>query len=281
MLKKLILTLLVVTGTLVPSLAEDITMIVVPREIKPIRIAQDIARQTPVLLITYQEAINGTRLHAWNGETWIAISMKDYVAGHFFTNAPSHTIIVDSQKKPAPDNLIPDGSWCPAGHRLRSTDPRVIIHLLGLHYRFDYPTWKHFAARYGYTVEEVNPGRVNLHWWHYRDDEVIKQYANRALDTDLEDWYPLPIHAPKPAAPDHNGLKTARTGTFVKIPARKQQSIPSAIVHSGSAPTKEAVHQPQKLTEKIEKENPEPVPTTDLDPFSAEEIPAATVILAE
>ena len=208
MFKKALLTLLVLLSAVSLYAQEEkipwrknITMLVVPRERQAIQLAQDISRRYPVLLVCYQLTPTEPVLHAWNGEGWIPVATADYVNGTFFTHRPRHAVIVETEGRPAPDILIPDGTWCESGNRLVSTDTRVMTHLLGRYFDFPYSHWMQFSKRYGYTLEEVNPALINVFWWHYRGDKVIPAFKERDHDLDMDKWFFLDITPPEPIKP--------------------------------------------------------------------------------
>lgn len=175
---------------------DDLTMLVVPRAAKPIQIAQDIAAHYPVIIVCYQQTPERAKLYAWNGEGWVDVLEEDYASGAFFENPPEHTVLIDSEEAPAPESLIPDGTWCEKGNRLTSADPRVIIHLLGRYFDFPNRRWKQFARAYGYRVGEINPSLINIAWWQYPPERPKPD-----LDADMENWRYLDITPPPPPEP--------------------------------------------------------------------------------
>jgi hypothetical protein len=148
----------------------DITMLIVPREVIPARIAMDIARRYPAIVVTYQGSGDRLKIQAWDGKSWVGISHEDYVRGSFFMNPPTHAILVEDPMSPAPDLLVPDGTWCASGSRLKSTDARVMIHLLGLYFNFPYRTWKDFAHAYRYPI---SPGGITAAMNYIRGSGIL------------------------------------------------------------------------------------------------------------
>lgn len=207
MFKKTALALIILAGLFVPNARAwwgeepGITMLVVPAEKKAVRIAQDMASLRPVLLVTYQQTGDSLRINAWNGKSWVGVTPEDYVNGAFFATAPEHVILVEKEGVPASDILIPDGSWCAHGNRLTSTEPRVLIHLLGRYFDLSYQTWKDLTWRYQLPLEEINPGLVNIPWWHFRANEIYQARMKRNLAADLEKWLFLDITPPDPVEP--------------------------------------------------------------------------------
>jgi hypothetical protein len=271
----------------------EITMLIVPHDAKVIQIAQDIAGAYPILLVVYRQTGDVLDLHAWNGESWVPVSMEDYTNGAFFATAPKHAILVQPGRVSVPDVLIPSGAWCQSGNRLLSTDPRVLIHLLGRHFSFPYRHWKELADRYGYTLEQVNPGLINVYWWHYRGDVVLDKLAQRDPEADLDQWYALEIAPPvaeEPAAvEDEMPAAPAEEPAAVEEPELKPEPAAAAeeIKEEAPAPADASAETDEaKAEEAVKKVPAEPAPMLEAkeaavqaDPFSGEEIPSAEVVL--
>ena len=205
MLKKLILsaslTLSAMSFTAHAFWQSDITMLVVPREAIPLQIAQDISRRYPVLLVSYQIAQSELKLHAWNGDGWVGVPVEDYANGTFFANRPKHAIVVEYEKFRAPAALTPNSTWCESANRLSTTNPRAMLHLLGLYFDFPFRYWDQLAQRYGYSLEEINPTLSNVHWWNIRGDELVEKRAKRDFSIDLDKWHYLGTLPPPPIKP--------------------------------------------------------------------------------
>lgn len=252
MLKKHILgatlSLTVAVLTVQAGWKTDITMLVVPREEIPIQIAQDISRRYPVLIVSYQKTPTALKLHAWNGESWVGISVEDYSNGTFFANRPKHAILVENEKNPVPAVLIPNSIWCESGNRLASTDPRVMLHLLGRYFDFSYRYWDQFTRRYGYAMEQINPSLINVNWWNVRSNVPIEPRDRRNFSKDMGKWYYLamippppiepvvieaPITVPEVEVPASVPIKPVKTdkpvpaGKAVPVPVKKEVAQPS------------------------------------------------------
>jgi hypothetical protein len=308
MLKKLSLLIVVVLSAISLSAQtlqkDDITMLVVPREKIPLQIAQDISRRYPVVIVSYQQVQGDLQLHAWNGDSWVGVSKEDYTSGTFFTTPPKHAIVLENERMRAPEILVPHSTWCASANRLTSTDPRVMIHLLGLHFDFPFRHWDQFAKRYGYELEEINPALDNVHWWDLRGDILLEKRANRDFSANLDQWYVLePIPAPvtepviaeatepmvaTPAVPSEP--EPGATAVDIKAKAPEPGDIRPAPAAEPSAVLKPApVMEPAPMiktapvieTEKATKPAPaeEPAATVAADPFSSEEIPAAEIVV--
>ena len=228
MFKKLVLLTIVALSALSltaqASRESDITMLVVPREVIPIQIAQDVSRRYPVLLVSYQLVQGKLKLYAWNDENWVAVPVEDYTSGTFFANRPKHAIIVEYERFRAPNVLIPNSLWCEGASRLASTDPRVMLHLLGLHFDFPFRYWDQMAKRYGYSIEEINPALENVHWWDLRGDDLMQKRAKRDFSLDMDKWHPIET-APPPPVESVVFPEKAGTVPEVEVPASEPVKV--------------------------------------------------------
>ena len=247
MFKKLILFAVVIITAFSPAARalwqSDITMLVVPREVLPLQIAQDISRRYPVLLVSYQTARGELKLHAWNGDNWVGVPVEDYANGTFFANRPKHAIVVEYDRFRAPAALTPNSTWCESASRLTSTEPRAILHLLGLYFDFPFRDWDQFAERYGYSLEEINPTLSNVHWWNLSGDELAVKRAKRDFVIDLDKWQYLATLPPPPIVPVtiQNELRTIPE---VEVPATepvKNITVSAPVIEEKKTPAVKSV----------------------------------------
>ncbi|MCU0857265.1 MAG: hypothetical protein MUC65_02530 [Pontiellaceae bacterium] len=282
MLKKIFfLTLITFSAGMLPAqevqTGSEITMLVMPCEGIPLQIGQDISRRYPVLLVSYQKERGQLALHAWNGDTWLEVSVKDYANGTFFSRQPAHAIIVESRQQRASDALIP-GFWCKKTSRLTSTDTRTLIHLLGLHFDFPFRHWEQFAKRYHYEIEQINPTLQNVHWWNLQGDVFLEKLAKRDFSVDLDNWYDL-----EPDSDPMIGTVVPKTKTAVSEPVFTETAEPVSTTVDITAKAPDTTPLMEELQMIVEKPIAETAPETDLvlidsDPFSTEEIPPAEVV---
>jgi hypothetical protein len=263
MFKKLVLLTVVVLFTLLLPVqafwgSDDITMLVMPREVIPLQIAQDIARRYPVMIVSYQMTRGELKIHAWNGDSWVAVPVEDYASGTFFANRPKRAIVVENERLHAPVEVIPNSTWCESATRIASTDPRTLLHLLGLSFDFPFRYWNQFAKRYDFALEQINPTLENVHWWNLRGDVLLEKRAQRDFSIDLDKRHylatlPPPVIAPvameaetpvaAPAAPE----KTNAGATAVDITAKAPEAPVVKAPATKPAPVIEPV--PVKVTE--------------------------------
>ncbi|QHI69723.1 hypothetical protein [Tichowtungia aerotolerans] len=260
---------------------DNITMLVVPREPQAVKLALDISRYYPVLIVCYQPMQKDPVLHAWNGEGWVSVSPEDYVNGVFFTTPPQQAVVVEQEKYTAPELLIPDGTWCKKGFRLSTTDERAIIHLLGLHFKFPYRYWIQFADRYKYALEEINPSLNNVFWWHYRGNEVMPAFKARDFETDRDLWEPLEITLPEPIEPvDLTAQETVEPAEAPAEEPAEQETQPNedeeAVADLMETPEPEAEVDVETIIQELEQSTNSPA--QKVDPFTTNDVPAAELV---
>lgn len=300
MLRQLALaTVLVLSVFLLPAQASQkdyITMLVVPRDVIPIQVGQDISRRYPVLLVSYQLTRGSLKLHAWNGDSWVAVPVEDYTNGTFFATRPKRAILVESEQVHAPDVLVPSRIWCENASRLTSTDPRVMLHLLGLYFDFSFSNWEHLAKRYGYSIEQINPTLKNVHWWNFYSATQPGANAQRDFSADLTKWLdiktlPLPPIVPAAGAKTIPVVKPAvpkpitPSVTAVEIPVKAPVAIPAPVVEPALKAPAKAVPAPvvesaPKMPTSLPAPVLEPAPKAPFVELPAEK-PSAPVVDAE
>jgi len=349
MLKKLVLLTAVALSTLIlPAQAfwgsDDITMLVMPREVVPLQIAQDISGRYPVMIVSYQLTQGVLKIHAWNGDSWVAVSVEDYASGTFFASRPKRAIVVENEKFSAPAAVIPNSTWCESATRIASSDPRTLLHLLGLSFDFPFRDWSQFAERYGFELEQINPTLQNVHWWNLRGDVLVEKRAQRNFSIDLDKWHyletlPPPVIVPvvmetaapvavpaAPKKPETGATAVDITAKAPEAPVEKAPAVkpapviePSPVVEPVKAiePVKKATEpapiaapvaptptvEPAPAVESLPSLKPEPVivpaplvemapaveaapetkpaPAVEADPFAADEIPAAEIVVPQ
>ena len=274
MIKKNVLTILILLSAVCLNAQtnpkKEITMLVVPRDAKTIQIAKNIAEHYPVLIVSYQQTPTQPKLYAWNGEGWVDISVEDYETGVFFENPPQHAIIIEPENTPAAEVLVPDGTWCKSGNRLTTTDPRTMIHLLGLYFDFPHRHWRALAKTHRLSVADINPGLLNIYWWQYPEKRPTLD-----PEDDMDHWLFLDITPPPPVEPvvtEEEPIAIAPA----EIPAIEvEEKLPETAPAEEAPVAKKTI---EELIEALEETAPE-TQSTVVDPFLATEIPAAEVVL--
>jgi len=197
--------LLCVLMSSLPLRAQEITLLMVPRDDGPVRIGMDVGNRYPTILLSYQAMPNGSySLHGWTGNEWVNVTLESFRKGTFFPHEPSSAMIIETKAVPLPEALLPPEEWCPAVYRIKTVETRPLLHLLGRHYDFKYRDWKWFADNYKMPMEQINPDDLNLAWYHKRLSDNLQRDPNqgrrdiqllevvREAKTDLDAPEPLP-----------------------------------------------------------------------------------------
>jgi hypothetical protein len=290
MFKKIALLIAVVFSMLsIPAQAwrpDEITMLVIPREKIPLQIGQDISRRYPVLLVSYQMVHGDLKIHAWNGDNWVFVPVEDYTNGTFFTVPPKSAVIIENELFSAPDVLTPGSLWCGSASRLTSTDPRVMLHLLGLHFDFPFRHWNQLARRYGYAIEEINPTLKNVYWWHLQANVLMEKRAQRDFTVDVQNWQPLetiPAPVDEPVVMEEAVPETP-AATDVDITVKAPETAPAVAPEPEPEPepapeTPAAPSGDTPISEPVT--NPEPAPVVEAAPDAPAVEPAVADSPAE
>ncbi|WP_372808200.1 hypothetical protein [Pontiella sp.] len=205
--KKYIVGLVALVACVATSFAsrkDEVTLVLVPRDEVSMRIGKDISTFYPTLLISYQLGANGAvSLHGWTGSEWVNVSPEKFREGTFFRAGPDSALIVEAAGAPVPETLVPPDAWCGAVYKVATTDPRAMIHLIGQYFDFKYKVWSTFSKNYGLSMDAINPGGLNVAWYHKPLRENLKNRSSAGFD-DLQHWvairHPAPVLEEEPAA---------------------------------------------------------------------------------
>lgn len=176
---------------------DEVTLVMVPREDKAVRVGMDIASRFPTLLISYKTGPGGAvSLHGWTGKTWVNIKPADFQDGSFFRTGPDSALIIKTETSGLlPEALIPPEAWCSAVYKIETTELRPMLHLTGQYYDFKYKDWEWFSKNYSISMEAINPEGLNIAWYHKRfQDHLAKKGAVGA--DDLQYW--VAVRHPEP-----------------------------------------------------------------------------------
>ena len=181
-----------VFGMLVTSNAsrlDEVTLVMVPREDRVVRVGMDIANRYPTLLISYQVGGGGiVSLHGWTGSEWVNVTPEAFKEGAFFHTAPTDAVLVEKDGAPIPEMLVPSEVWCSSVHKISTIDTRPLLHLIGQHYSFRYSDWKWFASNYKLSIEDINPEGLNVAWYNKPLGEHLSKKSTVVGTSDLEYW---------------------------------------------------------------------------------------------
>ena len=194
---------------------KNITLLLVPREETSVRLGLDLAARYPTLLVSYRlREGQPTSLHGWTGSQWVEITSKNYAAGQFFKMGPEAAILIHPETMSVPDDLIPSAEWCPQVYELSTDQIRPVLHLIGRYYGFDMKDWKWFAARYGQSVEGINPEQLNVHWFDKPMASLFEKSTNpEQAEADLQHWIVLRDSTPAETLSDSSEQDDALCGT--------------------------------------------------------------------
>lgn len=174
-------------GAEAKSRSKDVTLILVPREPAIMKFGLDMAARYPTMLLSYKTGPGGVSLHGWTGKKWVNVGLKKFQDGAFFKEAPESALIVEKSGQRIPAALIPPQKWCSMVSKISTMQLRPVIHLVGLYYDFNYKEWSWFSRRYGLPLYAINPDGENIHWYHRRMDQYVKQGRMKKYD-DMRYW---------------------------------------------------------------------------------------------
>lgn len=213
-MKKLIFGL--VAGVMMASLAsasrkDEITLVMIPREDRALRVGLDIASRYPTLLVSYQVTSKGVSLHGWDGKEWVNITLDDFRGGNFFRTGPDSALVVEKEGVAVPGIMIPPAGWCEAAYKITTTETRPLLHLVGQYYDFKYKDWKWFSENYKMSMDAINPEGLNVSWYHKRLGDNLKKGPVAA--DDLQYWaairHPKPLIAEAEEVAEPNSVDSA------------------------------------------------------------------------
>ena len=242
----------------------EVTLVLMPREKILQKVGLDLSERYPLLFITYKVKPNGAiSLHGWTGSGWVDIKPKNYVAGSFFKNGPASTLIIEKENVPAPSLLIPPKTWCKKVVKIKTTQLRPLLHLIGRYFNFSYKYWSYFSQRATIALSDINPENYNIPWYKKKLKKQ-QQPSSFSLKQDLQYWEiirkPLP---PKPK------IVPKKTEPVAKKPVKKQE-IKSKTKKQMSPKTEKKVQKEE--TQKKPKIDPFKKPLPPAEVFGAKNV---------
>ena len=175
------------------GMSYDMTLVAIPRTEQAVQIAFDIGTKGyPIILVAYEEVDGKTQIHAWDGVAWLEVSADAYKAGTFFRRAPTRAVLVGSEGKDVPVELIPSSTWCQQIVRTDSDETCSLLNFLGTGFEFSYPHWQWFAERYEFKVSEINPQYLGDKWYYHN----LSEYYDRTVKGIDYDTEPEPEYEP-------------------------------------------------------------------------------------
>jgi len=160
-----------VCGWVVSAAAAEWTLIVAPARYSVLQALFDVARRRPAVLLSYQgdAAEKEPALHAWNGEEWVGISLRDLAEVRFLTVMPSRVILVGDDKT-LPAAIAEATAWCPRTLAIPSLDTPNLISEIGRILEFSREDWAWFAARYRLQLIDRNAPARSGSWYDRREN---------------------------------------------------------------------------------------------------------------
>lgn len=142
------------------------TLIIAPARYSVIQVAQDILQRSDAVLVSYQgEPGKGDPvLHAWNGNEWVPVSMKDFREVNFLQRVPDRTILIGGPDV-LPEVLVEASSWSPRVDRISDLKTSSIINEFGRILQWRSAEWKWFAQRYNLQLTDEAEPRRHSSWY--------------------------------------------------------------------------------------------------------------------
>lgn len=201
---------------------DEITLVMVPREEETLRVGMDLANKYPTLLISYQLGVNhAVSLHGWTGSQWVNVKVDDFQSGAFFKKGPDSALIVEKAGVTVPEKVLPPSDWCASVAKIRTTEMRPLLHLVGQYYDLSYKDWQWFSKRYGMDLDAINPEGLNVAWYHRRMEDNLKARGQQS-GSDLQYWVLVryPVADEPVVALEEQGAETA-------APPAEEEPVPA------------------------------------------------------
>lgn len=155
-----------VFGGAVAASATEWTLIVAPARFSVLQALFDVIQRRPAVLVSYQGDATDKQpaLHAWNGEEWIPISLRDFAEVRFLTRAPTRVLLVGDEQT-LPPAVADAAAWCPRIIAAPSMDTAGLLSDVGRAMNFTREDWEWFAARYRLQVKDLNAPARATSWY--------------------------------------------------------------------------------------------------------------------
>lgn len=166
------LTAALVLGGAVAAFATEWTLIVAPARFSVLQALFDVIQRRPAVLVSYQGDATEKQpaLHAWNGEEWISISLRDFAEVRFLSQVPTRVLLVGDEQT-LPPAVADAAAWCPRIIAVPSLDTAGLLSDVGRALHFTREDWEWFAARYRLQVKDLNaPARATS--WYDRPENA-------------------------------------------------------------------------------------------------------------
>lgn len=242
------LTAALVFGGAVATFAAEWTLIVAPARFSVLQALFDVIQRRPAVLVSYQGDATERQpaLHAWNGEEWIPISLRDFAEVRFLSQVPTRVLLVGDEQT-LPPAVADAAAWCPRIIAVPSLDTASLLSDVGRALNFTREDWEWFAARYRLQVKDLNaPARATS--WYDRPENAppppslpfFRRHRavmprSRPLPTDEQFLPPVPLSPEPSVSPQASPLPPAPEMPPLRATAVESPAAPVA----ASAPTAE------------------------------------------
>lgn len=152
------------------------TLLVAPSRFSVLQVAFDIARRFPVVLVSYQGDADTEHpiLHAWNGDEWVFVSMKDFREANFLQIIPTRAVLVGDETLLPP--VIPESmEWCPTRFNVPTIVTPELLNAAGKLFHFSEADWAWFAGRYKLRMQDLNQRGRTGSWYDQSREEFLRE----------------------------------------------------------------------------------------------------------
>ncbi len=158
------LGVLVMVGLTVSAPA--FTLVVAPARYSVLQVSFDLLGRTPAVLVSYQGAGSSADpvLHAWNGNEWVLLSMKDYREGNFLHKVPERIVLIGDDAT-LPARLLESSTWVSEVVRFRDLTTGALVNEFGHLLNWRPADWTWFAKRYNLTLKDESEDRRKASWY--------------------------------------------------------------------------------------------------------------------
>lgn len=145
--------------------AHAFTLVVAPARYSVLQFAFDLLQRTPAVLVSYQGVPSGDpRLHVWNGNEWVPLSLKDYREVNFLEQLPSQTVLIGNDEV-LPAALVDASAWAPKISRAYDLTTGALVNDFGRALAWRESEWKWFAKRYNLQLSDEAAPRRASSWY--------------------------------------------------------------------------------------------------------------------
>lgn len=181
-----VLILACISGSTVFGMASrksELSLIVFPERHSVAQVAFDLADKRNCVLVTYRMNPDEKDpiLNAWNGSTWVPITLEKFTDASYLRVLPKRTILVGDETL-LPPSLIDGVSWCPQVWQVSEIHTDGLVNSLGSIFKFRQSEWEWFAGRYSLDLEDQNEAIRKDSWYFHPYIETPKPGKKQTSD---------------------------------------------------------------------------------------------------